>query len=58
MGDCGSFQFAPDYILRQALDEDACARCRGDGARHSQGLMKVPRHIPRLAFRASSSAAT
>lgn len=25
---------------------------------HSHGLVKVPRHIPRLAFRASSSAST
>jgi hypothetical protein len=28
----------------------ACARRGGDDARHSQGLTKVPRHIPRLAF--------
>lgn len=30
----------------------------GDDARHAQGLRKLPRHIPRLAFRASSSAST
>jgi hypothetical protein len=30
----------------------------GDDARHSQGLTKVPRHMPRLAFLASFSAST
>ena len=33
--------------------EGACVPC---DARHTQGLTKLPRHIPRLALRASSSA--
>ena len=38
--------------------EGACVPRGGDYARHIQGFTKVPRHIPRLAFRASFSAST
>ena len=38
--------------------EGVCVPRGGDDARHTQGFTNLPRHIPRLALRASSSAST
>ena len=42
----------------ETVVEGAGVRRGGEDARHSQGVTKVPRHMPRLALRASFSAAT
>jgi hypothetical protein len=47
-----------DADAKRRAGEGAWVGRAGDDARHSQGLTKVPRHIPRLAFRASFSATT
>ena len=52
------FRSSPPGAEIGATLEGASVRRGGDDARHTQGLTKVPRHIPRLALRASSSAAT
>ena len=48
-----AYRLGPDIGTTLA---GACVPC--DDARHTQGFMKLPRHIPRLALRASSSAST